>query len=168
MQGKENRILNGEKSFQTEGRQQRASSLAVMAERIREQFIPAGMERDFVEEAVRINRVVMTAIAFFAIGAELFNVTRVLFLSQSGLQTQTNRIYFSFYLLLLAVSIGYLAADRLLKLKVRARYGMALAFMSVFLLWQTLFYMYDISRSISLGKIMAVTTLVAFSAVSGM
>lgn len=168
MQGKGNRILNGEKSFQTEGREQRASSFAVMAERVREQFIPAGMERDFVEEAVRINRVVMTAIAFFAIGAELFNVTRVLFLSQSGLQTQNNRIYFSFYLLLLAVSIGYLAADRLLKLKVRARYGMALAFMSVFLLWQTLFYMYDISRSISLGKIMAVTTLVAFSAVSVM
>ena len=135
---------------------------------MKEQYIPARLEQDFLEEAVRVNGVVMTAVSFFAVAVEFFNIMRVLFLSRSGLQTLNNRIYFSFYLFLFAVCMGYLMADRLLKLSTRARYGLTLAGGSVILLWQTLFNIYDMSSSVSLGKIMAVTTLVAFSALGVM
>ena len=137
-------------------------------EQMKEQYIPARLEQDFLEEAVRVNGVVMTAVSFFAVAVEFFNIMRVLFLSRSGLQTLNNRIYFSFYLFLFAVCMGYLMADRLLKLSTRARYGLTLAGGSVILLWQTLFNIYDMSSSVSLGKIMAVTTLVAFSALGVM
>ena len=66
------------------------------------------------------------------------------------------------------VCLGYLLADRLLKLKMKIRYGLTLAAGSILLLWQTLFNIYDINRSVSLGKIMAITTLVAFSALGVM
>lgn len=67
-------------------------------EQMKEQYIPARLEQDFLEEAVRVNGVVMTAVSFFAVAVEFFNIMRVLFLSRSGLQTLNNRIYFSFYL----------------------------------------------------------------------
>ena len=137
-------------------------------EQMKEQYIPARLEQDFLEEAVRVNGVVMTAVSFFAVAAEFFNMMRVVFLSRSGLQTLNNRIYFSFYLFLFMVCLGYLLADRLLKLKMKIRYGLTLAAGSILLLWQTLFNIYDINRSVSLGKIMAITTLVAFSALGVM
>ncbi len=138
------------------------------AEQMREQYIPARLEQDFVEEAVRINGLVMTAVSLFAIAVEIFNVIRVLFLSNSGLTTLNNRIYFTFYLFLFAAAVSYLAVDRLMKLGTFAKYRLVLTAGSVFLLWQTLFNMYDISRSLSMGKIMAITTLVAFSAIGVM
>ena len=135
---------------------------------IREQGIPEKLEQDFREEAVRVNGVIMTSVFLFSIAVEIFNVIRVLFLTGSGLQTLNNRIYFSFYLFLFAAGCVYLAADRAWKENRRARYWLTMAGGSVFLLWQTLFNLYDVSSSLSMGKIMAVSTLVAFSALGVM
>lgn len=131
-------------------------------------YIPAEMEQDFVKEAVRVNRAVMTVLSIFVIAVESFNMMRVLVLSSSGLQTVNNRIYFGFYLVLFLAACLYLATDRRKDVALVWRYRFTLIAGSVFLLWQTLFNMFDLGSSVSLGKIMAATTLVAFAALGVM
>lgn len=133
-----------------------------------EQRIPAKLEQDFMEEAVRTNRVIMTSVSFYVVVVEIINMSRVMFLSGAGLQTRNNRIYFYLYLFLFLAGCLYLSADRLIRMNLKSRYRLTLLMGSVFLFWQTVFNIYDMNRSVSLGKIMAVTTLVAFSALGVM
>ena len=131
---------------------------------MKERHIPDRLARDFVQEAAKINGLMMTGVSFFAVGVELFNMVRVLALSGAGLGTLNNRIYFGFYLVLFLAGLGYLILESLLKMGEQAKYKLSLVSGSVFLLWHTFFNMYDMYRSVSAGKIMAITTLVAFSA----
>ena len=120
----------------------------------------------FIERAVRSNWTLMRMVSVFAIAVELFNMGRVLFGTEARLGTLNNRIYFGFYASLFLAGAAFLAIDVLLRarLSLRARYRMVLTAGSVFVLWQVLFAIHDISRSISIGKISAVTSLVAFAA----
>ena len=120
----------------------------------------------FIERAVRSNWTLMRMVSVFAIVVELFNMGRVLFGTEARLGTLNNRIYFGFYASLFLAGAAFLAIDVLLRarLSLRARYRMVLTAGSVFVLWQVLFAIHDISRSISIGKISAVTSLVAFAA----
>lgn len=120
----------------------------------------------FIERAVRSNWTLMRMVSVFAIVVELFNMGRVLFGTEARLGTLNNRIYFGFYASLFLAGAAFLVIDVLLRerLSLRARYRMVLTAGSVFVLWQVLFAIHDISRSISIGKISAVTSLVAFAA----
>ena len=120
----------------------------------------------FIERAVRSNWTLMRMVSVFAIAVELFNMGRVLFGTEARLGTLNNRIYFGFYASLFLAGAAFLVIDVLLRerLSLRARYRMVLTAGSVFVLWQVLFAIHDISRSISIGKISAVTSLVAFAA----
>ena len=120
----------------------------------------------FIERAVRSNWTLMRMVSVFAIAVELFNMGRVLFGTEARLGTLNNRIYFGFYASLFLAGAAFLVIDVLLRerLSLRARYRMVLTAGSVFVLWQVLFAIHDISRSISIGKINAVTSLVAFAA----
>ena len=131
-------------------------------------YVSAEMDQDFVKEAVRVNHIVMTVLSIFVIVVESINMIRILALSGAGLQTVNNRIYFGFYLFLFIAACLYLITDRHKKTEPVWRYRLTLIAGSVFLLWQTLFNMYDLGRSLSLGKIMAATTLVAFAALGVM
>ena len=51
----------------------------------------------FIEKAVAENKMIVRAAMIFIIIAELINIIRVLFLSNSGLGTFNNRVYFTFY-----------------------------------------------------------------------
>lgn len=68
--------------------------------------------RKYIDEALRNNRMLCTVASLFCIIVETFNVLRVLFLSDSGLGTVNNRIYFGFYIFLLICSIAYLIIGR--------------------------------------------------------
>lgn len=128
------------------------------------QYISQEIQKKFMEKAVRSNRFLMNRIGVFVIGIELFNIVRVLFLSESGLGTLNNRIYFGFYFFLFILMLFFICLDRLLKKEDIYHYRLYMLMGSVFLIWNTLFGIYDISRSVSVGKITMATTLVVFSA----
>ena len=129
-------------------------------------YIQPQIRPAFIEKAVRANWFLMKMVALFAVAVELFNMARVLFMTSARLSTLNNRIYFSFYASLFAAALLFLAVDLLLgrRLGQVARYRVCLATGSAFVLWHVLFAVYDINRSISIGKISAVTSLVAFAA----
>lgn len=83
-------------------------------------------QQEFVESAVSVNRPLLRAGAIFGIVVEAIGMLRVLFLSQSGLGTLNNRIYFSFYLILFLSSLGYLVFDRVKSLSTAALYRLQL------------------------------------------
>ena len=69
------------------------------------------LNTNFVEKSVSINRIVLRAAADFTVIVELINMARVLLLSNSGLGTLNNRIYFSFYLVYFITSAAFLLID---------------------------------------------------------
>lgn len=120
-------------------------------------------ETDFNVRSISINQKILRAVSFFAVIVELINMIRVLFLSNSGLGTLNNRIYFSFYLVYFIVSAAFLLIDFCLKLSFKSRYYIYLISGSVMLLWQTLFNIYDIYRSGAVGNFTIITALAIFS-----
>ena len=77
--------------------------------------IPGGIRQDFLRELVKKNDLSLRIICMIAIVVELYNIARVLFLSQVRLGTLNNRIYFGAYCLLLTISIIWLLARRWLR-----------------------------------------------------
>lgn len=122
----------------------------------------------FLRTAINSNRKLVCAVSVFSIVIELFNIIRVLFLSSMGLRTLNNRIYFSFYLALLLVSAVLLMVDRFVSMRPRTQYRFYLGGMSVLLLWQTLFNIYDDFRGGEVEMVTVVTAIVAFSALTVM
>lgn len=70
--------------------------------------IPAELQAEFWQDTLRKNRLSLLVICIMIVGMESFNLFRVLFLSESGLGTVNNRIYFTLYLLLWVVAVLYL------------------------------------------------------------
>lgn len=120
------------------------------------------LNTNFVEKSVSINRIVLRAAAVFTVIVELINMARVLLLSNSGLGTLNNRIYFSFYLVYFITSAAFLLIDFCLKLSSRIRYYIYLISAGVILLWHTLFNMYDIHRSDAVGNFTIITAMAVF------
>lgn len=71
-------------------------------------LIPKRLLDDYNRVCVRNNRLALAIMASFAVILELFNIWRVLFMSNSGLDTLNNRIYFAFYCFLFACAAIYL------------------------------------------------------------
>ena len=132
-----------------------------MPRHIQPQIRPA-----FVEQAVRSNWALIKVISVFAVGVELFNIIRVIFYSPSGLTTPNNWTYFAFYASLFLAAAVFLCADALggRNLSLKVRYGILQFAGSFFVLWQALFAAFDLSTSLSVGKISGVATMVAFAA----
>lgn len=127
-------------------------------------YLPKNLQNQFIDQAVYVNRILLRAFCIFAIIIQSFNIVRVVFLSNSGLGTTNNRIYFGFYTFLFIISAAYLLIDGLVKLQETQRYYLHMAVASIILLWNTGFNMYDIYHSGALGNITIVTTVVTFSA----
>lgn len=132
-----------------------------MPRHIQPQIRPA-----FVEQAVRSNWALTKVISVFAVGVELFNIIRVIFYSPSGLTTPNNWTYFAFYASLFLAAAVFLCADALgsRRLALKVRYSILKCAGSFFVLWQALFAAFDLSTSLSVGKISGVATMVAFAA----
>ena len=72
-----------------------------MKEQLRQFFrIPCEVKDAFWEDAVRKNRVTLLLVSIMIFGMELFNMGRVLFMTESRLGTANNRRYFFMYLTL--------------------------------------------------------------------
>ena len=118
----------------------------------------------YIEEAFRNNRLLCIVASVFCLAVEGFNIIRVLFGSDSGLNTLNNRIYFGFYTFLLVCSILYLIYDRQKEKSFRKGNRISLIYIGIVLFWNTCLNIYDIFRSDHVHVTMASTMLVAFSA----
>lgn len=118
---------------------------------------------EFLKQSLHFNQIILRSVAFFSVAVELFNMIRVLFLSNSGLGTLNNRIYFGYYLTLFLCAAVFLILDFAFKMSAQARYYIYMCGISFFLLWQTTFNIYDIYHSNAVGNITVVTAIVAFS-----
>lgn len=127
-------------------------------------YLSKNLQNQFVNKAVYVNRVLLRVFCIFAIVIQSLNIVRVVFLSNSGLGTTNNRIYFCLYTFLFIISAAYLLIDSLVKLRETQRYYLHMAVASIILLWNTGFNMYDIYHSGALGNITIITTVVTFSA----
>lgn len=126
--------------------------------------ISAESRERYIEEAFRNNRLLCLVASLFCIAAEGFNIVRVLFLSNRGLETINNRIYFGFYLFLLVCSVLYLIIGRRKWDNLKTANRICLIYAGIVLMWNTCLNVYDILRSDRAHVIMAATMLVAFSA----
>ena len=129
-------------------------------------FIEPELRAAFIDRAIRFDWILARIIAVFAVGIELFNLIRVTFYSPSGLTTPNNWTYFGFYLTFLTGAAAFLVIDRLKGsgLRRQTRYRILLAAGSFFVLWQVLFAVFDLSSSLSIGKISGAVALVSFAA----
>ena len=126
------------------------------------------IKRDYTEKATAWNCNLLLFVCLFCILVELFNIIRVVGFSNSGLGTLNNRIYFGFYTALLFLCVLYVTLELALRRtqRISVRYGICMSGMAMILLWQTLFQIYDISRSSANGYITIVAALVAFSSIA--
>lgn len=120
-------------------------------------------KEDFIKKSVSANRILLRICAIFSLLIEFFNMIRVLFFSTSGLGTLNNRIYFSFYIVSFICCVIFLMLDFGVKPSDRARNVIYMMAASVFLLWNTLFNIYDIYRSGAVGNFTITTAVVTFS-----
>ncbi len=119
---------------------------------------------DFWERSIPVNRILLRICAAFSLLIEIGNMVRVLFFSGAALGTQNNRIYFGFYLFFAVACAVFLVLDFGLKrLPDKIRHCFYMAAGSVFLLWNTLFNIYDIHRAGAVGNFTIVTAVMAFS-----
>ncbi len=109
--------------------------------------VPEEIKEDYRREVIRSNGAVLSVLSVLAICAELFNIARVLFFSKSGLGTQNNRIYFTFYLVLLTASVLFLIIKRCLGNHINAIYIFLLAAAGFFIVWSLLLNYYDFTHA---------------------
>ena len=101
----------------------------------------------FIEKAVAENKMIVRAAMIFIIIAELINIIRVLFLSDSGLGTFNNRVYFTFYTVYFVGAAIVLAVDLFARLSPKESYALYTVAAVSALFWHTFFDMYDIYAS---------------------
>lgn len=118
---------------------------------------------DFIKKSVTTNKTVLRFGAIFVLVIEFFNIFRVLFLSNSGLKTLNNRIYFTLYLLYFLFCIIFLLTDTLILKSQKNKYRLYLISGSVFLVWHTLFNIYDIYKSNAAGNFTITLGIVFFA-----
>lgn len=126
--------------------------------------IPAEVRADFRQEAVERNHVSLLVICVLIFGMELFNMARVLFLSNSGLGTLNNRIYFTMYCILCASAALYLLAWRWLKkMSLKRRWALQFATVLFLLMWHVGINAYDLFRSPDAGTTVYTTAILALA-----
>lgn len=119
----------------------------------------------YMEEAVRKNRSLLLFVSIWAALFQLFNLFRVFVLSDAGISTRNNFIYFCFYLSLLILCIVSIGMEKGFHMTSMNRYRIHMVIGTLFLLWQTLFNVYDAARAGSAGNFTLSVAFMAFSAI---
>lgn len=120
-----------------------------MKAKIRSFFkIPPSVLPEFRQTAFHRNQISMLVMCIMIFGMELFNMSRVLFWSKSGLGTLNNRIYFGMYLSLFLAAALYLILHSCVS-RSRLRFHLAVQYGAVlfFLLWHASLNAYDLMRN---------------------
>ena len=126
--------------------------------------IPPEVLTEFWQDTLRRNHLSLLVICIMILGMELFNMSRVLFWSESGLGTVNNRIYFTMYFLLWLAAAIYLFLRRLLRrssprIRWTGQYGMAL----FALLWHAGINAYDLIRNPAAETTIFVTAMLGLA-----
>lgn len=95
-------------------------------------------------EMLFFNKRRFTALCWSILVIEVLNLSNVLFLSRSGLESVNNRQYFAMYLLLMAGAAACLAATRLLQCKTELLRRFYVGFMLFWVLWCALLSAMDL------------------------
>mgnify|MGYP000041190473 CR=1 FL=1 len=120
--------------------------------------IPSEIREAFWKDSVQKNTLSLLVICIMVFGMELFNIARVLFMSNSGLGTANNRLYFGMYCALLLAAAAYLILNRLMReAPARKRWALQYGTALFMLLWHVCINAYDLSREAD-GEIAIYTT----------
>ena len=122
--------------------------------------VPDSVEKDYWKQTVRTNRKILVLLASVTTLAQLFNIYRIFFVSESKLGTLNNCIYFFFYCSMLAACISYLVIDRCFRNNIPVLKIVQGAGMTFWLFWGMGINYYDIYKGlISEGNIILATAL---------
>lgn len=134
-----------------------------MVNKLRNFFrMPPEIREDFWHDALRHNAISMMAICVIVLATEVYNIARVALLSQSGLSTLNNRIYFGMYLALLLAALLYLALRLLLRGRSRqARWAMQYSMVLFTLVWHAALNAYDALHHPPTETIVYITAVLA-------
>ena len=126
--------------------------------------IPREIRRDFWEDTLQHNRVSLLVICVMIFGMELFNMCRVLFLSNAGLSTWNNRMYFGMYCSLFLVAALYLGLWHFLRRwPCRVRWAVQYITVLCMLLWHGGMNAYDLHRDPQAGTSIFVTAVLGLA-----
>lgn len=125
--------------------------------------LPEELREEFLQDCVRKNRVTMQALCGLAVVVELFNCCRVLVFSRVGLSTLNNRIYLTFYVVLLALAVVVLVLHRALWRRPVGLNRVHLAAAAGMLLWNALLNTYDVTTGQAGGVTVLATALLGLS-----
>lgn len=96
------------------------------------------------KEALRYNSVSIKVLALFIFAIEIFNIYRVVFLSDSGLTTLNNRIYFYMYVSLFCSAAIFLLIEKFYAHENRIREMLYILAAYIWMLWHILLNCYEI------------------------
>lgn len=106
--------------------------------------VPQDVQDAFWKVCVKKNNFSLGIICAIVFPAELFNVARVLFFTNSKLSTLNNRIYFGMYVALMLIAVVYLVLRRAFKnCSLRAQWRVQYFVMIGLFLWHILLNTYD-------------------------
>lgn len=108
--------------------------------------IPEDIKNSFFSETSAGNHRILKLLIFFIILSQAVNLIRVLALSESGLATVNNRIYFSFYCALLVISLAYMPLYRSFKDRPKVRFCLQMILCFLWLFWNAGLNLYDMFR----------------------
>lgn len=125
--------------------------------------LPAEFYDEFLQDSVRKNRQILRILCVLIIVVELFNIIRVLLLSDSGLSTWNNRIYFSFYLSLLFLCLVLLILDRVSPSNLAFHYQLHFYGALLLMFWNAGLNFYDVSNGSNDNITVIATALLGMS-----
>ena len=110
-------------------------------------YFPQELKKPFFERSRKRNHAVLVVLAVLGFFIQGFNMFRVLGLTNSKLSTLNNRIYFSFYVFLFAISLLYLVSQAWLNKRKRLSFYVDSVCISIFVLWNVCLTVYDSYRA---------------------
>lgn len=105
----------------------------------------------YIQESVKRNFYSFRILVLFILVSQIYNISRVLIYSQSGLGTLNNRIYFYFYVSMLVSCLVGVVLERIFRDDVRALCRLYLVTAFVWQLWHIAVNYYDLTRDASSG-----------------
>lgn len=126
--------------------------------------VPSYIRQEFLQESVRKNNFSFRIICAIFFVSELYNLFRVVFLSQSGLRTRNNQIYFSMYCILILLAILWLVLRHALRqAPVRCQWVAQHVVTTLIFLWHIGLNTYDLYRDPAAGTTVLTTALMGLA-----
>lgn len=118
------------------------------------------IEIDFIDAVIKKNGMIAFAAAILSIVIQSLNIYRVLFMTNAGLSTMNNRIYFTFYLSLFLASLLVIGMHIHWNPLSRTFYYLYIVYALFYIYWNLLLDSYSISNQTGGSNIIFITSLV--------